>query len=171
MKIKDLILEKNTQVAWNNNPKIGWWLDNNPVRFYHGTNIKNLEGILDEGIYAPSSGPTSGWVSLALEPNTAFGYASMSGGESSFRAAGAKAHHVPAKERVVLILEIPQNYFLSKMAPARGNMDTQRNKLKDRELYDAWARSGKTDQEYYQLTEIRLPDFVPSSFIVGYMKK
>lgn len=168
---------------------IGWWLDSDPCTFYHGTHISRKESIEQNGIYAPKDGPTARWVSLALEPQTAKGYASMTGGESAFRKAGNAARHVPMNERIVAILSIPQNYFLPKMAPARGNMDNERSKLLDKERYlkekKEWInrvqkRTGKTedqitsllykfDQEYYAITEIRLPDLVPSNFIIDWM--
>lgn len=161
------------QIKWNGNPTIGWWLDNNPVTFYHGTHIRNKDGILKDGIFAPESGPTAGYVSLALEPNTSFAYASMSGagGESGFRGAGQKATSTPPKERIVFVLHIPQSYFKTRMAPARGAMDVERTKLTTKSRYETWAKTGKTDQEYYAITEIRLPKHVPAKYIVGYMLK
>lgn len=168
MKFIELLYEKSTN--WQGNPKIGWWLDNDPVTFYHGTHKKNIPFILENGIIAPKEGPTAGWVSLALEPNTAIGYASMSGigGETQFRAAGKKAVHTPLEDRVVFVLKIPQDYFLPKMAEQRGAMKTERNKLKDKEQYEKWQGS---DQEYYALTEIRLPELAPVKFIQNYMFK
>jgi len=169
---------------------IGWWLDNDPVTFYHGTHISRKDSIQKTGIYAPKEGPTAGYVSLALEPQTAKGYASMTGGESAFRKAGNAAKHVPLNERVVAILEIPQSYFLPRMAEARGNMDRERSKLIDKNRYEQekeeWIhnvmnRTGKTkeqvenllykfDQEYYAVTEIRLPEYVPAKFITDWLR-
>jgi len=169
-----LKLENKKQMPWVKNPTIGWWLDQAPTTtFYHGTHSRNLEGIMENGIYAPTSDPTANWVSLALELNTAHGYASMSGagGESEFRSAGAKTSTTSHAERTVFVLELPQSYFLTSMAPARGNMDDTRDKLTNRSRYDEWVKSGKTDQEYYQLTEIRIAKHVPAKYIVGYMKK
>lgn len=166
-------------IPWIRNPQIGWWLENDPVTFYHGTHQDNLEGILKGGIYAPRSGPTAGWVSLALEPNTAFGYASMKGGESKFRAdaaqgfrgAGTTAQHVPANERIVFVLRIPHSYFKSKMAAQRGNVDHYRDKLTNQEAYTTWKSKGGQDQEYYAMAEIRIPEMVPANFIVGVTRK
>lgn len=154
--------------AWAGNPKIGWWADRNSVIFYHGTHHTNVAGILKSGLFAPSSGPTANWVSLALEPNTAFGYASM-GGESGFRAAGAKAQTVPPKDRVVLVMKIPVSYMLKNMEKDfRGNVTATRDKLTNKSEYEAWTKS---DQEYYALTELRLPKKVDPKFIIGYMVK
>lgn len=174
--IRQLIRENITPVlSWNPNPTIGWWLDNDPVRFYHGTHQRNLESILSSNLYAPSAGPTKDAVSLALEPNTAHGYASMSGagGESQFRAEENKPVWTPHDERVVLVLEIPQSYFLSRMLPMRGAMKDQKNKLTDPVMYEQFVKeNGKNlDFKYYEMTEIRLPKEVPGHFIVGWTKK
>lgn len=171
MRYQEIIKEKANKRPWNGNPTIGWWLDNDPVTFYHGTHETRLEDVFEHGLIAPTTGPTKDWVSLALEPNTGHGYASMTGGESSFRAAGARARHVPQEERIVFVLQISQSYFLQKMAPMRGAVEEYKEKLTDRNLYEAWKEQGKTDQEYYAITEIRLPKSVPVNFIVGYMKK
>lgn len=170
MSFKEFLLERQMkpQYKWNGNPKIGWWEDRKEIIFYHGTHKNNLESMLSTGIRAPSSGPTAGWVSLALEPNTAFGYASM-GGESAFRAAGAKAIHIPAEDRVVLVLKMPVSYVKSHMEKNfRGNVDRTRNRLTDKTEYDSWRGS---DQEYYALTEIRFPKVVEPKWIIGWMKK
>lgn len=165
---KQILNESKKQLKWNNNPKIGWWLDKDPVTFYHGTHRDNLKSILDNGIYAPKTGPTAGWVSLALEPFTAFGYASMSGGETTFRSSGSKAIHVPPKDRIVIVIEIPQKYFLPKMAEMRGQVKSYKEKLTNKDLY---INSGISDSEYYAITEIRLPKHVNKKYIKGWMKR
>lgn len=174
-------LSESTQTAWNGFPVIGWWEENDPLTLYHGTHVNNIEGILESGIYAPKEGYTAGKVSLALEPNTAFGYASMSGagGETAFRSKGGKAQHTPPEERVVFVLQIPQSIIQENMLAARGNIEEYRRKLIDRELYEKWKQEkggeaydpSKFDQQYYALTEIRLPDHVSADYIMGYMQK
>lgn len=155
-------------MPWKVPTSIGWWLDNDPITFYHGTHVDNLEWVLEHGLVAPKEGPTAGWVSLALEPFTGRGYAAMSGmgGESSFRAAGNKAKSTPMNQRVVFVLKIPKAFVLKNMAPERGAMQSTKNRLKDKQEYLDWKR---TDTEYYALTEIRLPKKVDKKFIVGYM--
>ena len=174
MLIWELLFE-NKSLSWEGNPAIGWWLDNPITIFYHGTlaTQERIEGIMREGLNPPKSGPTAGFISLALEPNTAYGYASMAGagGETEFRGSGDRARTTAPHERVVFKLKIPQNYFLKRMVPARGAMEEQRDRLEKPKMYRQWAESGKQDQEYYALTEIRLPDNVPSQYIVGYMFK
>lgn len=153
---------------WEGNPTIGWWADKKNVIFYHGTHYSNLESMLKSGIRAPSSGPTAGWVSMALEPNTAFGYASM-GGESGFRAAGAQAKAIPPAERVVLVAKIPMSFIKQHMEKDfRGNIQYTRNRLTDKSEYEAWKKS---DQEYYAMTEIRFPKVLDPKYIIGYMVK
>lgn len=159
-----------TKLPWVANPKIGWWLDSDPVTFYHGTHIRNIDYITQHGLTAPKEGSTAGWVSLAIEPNTAFGYAAMSGagGETSFRNVGQKAVNTPANERAVFILRIPQSYFIPKMAPMRGAVTDYKEKLINKEAYERYPG---TDAEWYLLTEIRLPHVVPPQFIIGYSQK
>ena len=174
-------LTESQEVSWNGFPEIGWWQDSDPLTLYHGTHIRNIEGVLESGIFAPSEGYTAGKVSTALEPNTAFGYASMagSGGESEFRSKGKKAEHTPAEERVVFVLKVPQSFIKENMMAARGNIASYRQKLTDRDMYESWVQKNggeqydpsKMDQQYYALTEIRFPDHVSKDFIVGYMMK
>lgn len=156
------------QYKWAGQPNIGWWADKQNVVFYHGTHYSNLLPMLKTGIRAPTSGPTAGWVSLALEPNTAHGYASM-GGESGFRAAGAAARTVPPGERVVLVLKMPMSFIEQHMEKDfRGNVTETRDKLTNKAKYEAWKKS---DQEYYALTELRFPKVVDPKFIIGFMAK
>lgn len=171
MKIIDLFEAQQLSSDWH--PKVGWWLDNDPVIFYHGTHESRVKYVLEKGLLAPATGSTAGWVSLALEPNTALGYASMHGGETSFRSAGGKAKHVPVDERVVFVIKLPQSYFLSKMAPARGAMQEYKEKLTNKELYLQFKEKHPNwpDSVYYQLTEIRMPKNIPANFITGWMKK
>lgn len=153
---------------WDGSPAIGWWKDQDPVTFYHGTNIANLDRISRMGILSPSVGSTAGWVSLALEPNTSHGYASMTGGETNFRSAGMKARTLPEQERAVLIVSCPMAWVIDNMDPRlRGNTD-RRTKLLDKAEYDAFEGA---DSEYYQLTEIRVRDSVPPEMVIGYMIK
>lgn len=150
------------QLRWNKNPDIGWWLDNDPITFYHGTHIDNLESIKKNGIISDD------YISLALEPYTAHGYAAMMGGEKSFTQAGKKAKTVPPEERVVLVIKIPKDVVLKNMAPERGAMQSTKGKLTDKSLYDIHKGN---DHQYYQLTEIRMPKKIDSRYIVGWMKK
>lgn len=156
------------QFKWIADPKIGWWRDRKNVFFYHGTHKSNLDSMLATGIKAPSSGPTAGWVSLALDPWTARGYASM-GGESGFRAAGAKAVTVPTEDRRILVVKMPIDYVLKNMEKNfRGNVDSTRDKLTNKDKYLAFKG---LDRDYYALTEIRFPKIVEPRFILGWMMK
>lgn len=169
------LLEKINYSPWRGNPQIGWWEDQTPLILYHGTHQSKIQDILKSKLVAPTQGPTADWVSLALEPNTAFGYASMRGGESAFRAAGSKAINVPSHERAVLILSFPggkeQLLKLGMDQTVRGNDPQAREKLLNKNLYNKWKSMGKSDQEYYALTELRLPKQVDRKYIVGVMKK
>jgi len=156
-----LLLEYIKQQKFNPSPKIGWWLDNDPITFYHGTHIRNKEYVEKEGLMS-----SEGWVSLALEPNTAFGYASMSGvgGEKNFRKSTTKVEYVKPKDRIVFVVRLPKSLILKKMAPERGAMQSTKTKLVNKSEYEGWKKS---DQEYYALTEIRIPKVEPK-YIVGF---
>ena len=166
--------EKIKRVKFNSGPanyKKGWWLEKDVITFFHGTHEKNLAFIEKNGIVAPTEGSTAGWVSLALEPSTAHGYAAMSGagGETSFRSAGAKVQNVPHNERITFVVKIPKKEVLAKMAPERGAMQSTKGRLTDEQNYLDAKKKGMSDVEYYALTEIRWPKVVPTKYIVGYM--
>lgn len=159
------------KLPWDKNPKIGWWKDHDTLTMYHGTHEKNLGGIHKNGIKAPSEGSTAHNVSLAFDPHTAHGYASMSGGETTFRTAGKKAEHVPEEHRAVLVMHIPRHWAEKHMNPhMRGNVDNTRDKLTNHERYQQHVKSGKQDHEYYSLSELRFPH-IPREYIKGFMKK
>lgn len=156
------------KVPFERLPKIGWWEDNKTLTLYHGTHINNIEYIEKNGLVSPKDGYTSGIVSLALEPNTSWGYASMSGtgGEAAFRSAGANVKTTSHSERVVFVIKMPLSYVKKNILPI--NYDTSKDKLNKRELFDAWKKS---DQEYYALTELKLKVPVASKYIKSYMVK
>lgn len=160
------------RIPWEKNPKIGWWKDGSHLTMYHGTHETNLHRIDRDGIKAPEHGPTKGWVSMTHDPHTAHGYASMSGGESAFRAAGGQARHVPDHERSVLVAHIPREWAEKHMNHhMRGNIGRVADNMTDRDKYDRHVTSGRPDHEYYATTELRFKDRVPREFIKGYMKK
>lgn len=159
------------EIPWDKNPKIGWWRDKSHVTLYHGTHDSNVDSIREKGLHAPKHGPTAGNISMALEPHTAHGYASMTGGESAFRAAGAGARHVPHSERSVMVYRVPKAWMDRHTNPhLRGNTDDVRDNLTSRQKYEKHAASGRADHEHYAKTELRF-SHVPSKFLVGRTKK
>lgn len=170
MRSYELLLERNL-LSWNPMPNIGWWLDKAYANFYHGTHKKNIQDILEHGILAPEKGRSAGYVSLALEPNTAFGYASMHGGETEFRAAGQKAFHVPKEDRVVFIIQMSKDYFLESMEPTTDHSIGLETRLKNKEEYINWKKHGGSDIQYYELTEIRISKKIDPKYILGYTIK
>lgn len=155
------------KLTWPKTLNIGWWQEQNKLTMYHGTNKANFQLIAENGL--TKKDPNTGMISLAFEPNTAQGYASMYGGEAQFRAVGAKAVHVPLSDRIVFAFEIPMDWLKSRMDPKLGgNTPPEKAKLLNKELYEKFDKS---DIEYYALTEIRVNTEVPSSFIIGYMTK
>jgi len=54
------------QLRSNRNPKIGFWLDNDPVRLYIGAQLEDLHDISNDGVRLPNHR----WVTTYLEPNS-----------------------------------------------------------------------------------------------------
>jgi hypothetical protein len=82
---------------------------------YHGTHIRNKDFVLEHGIKPPGEGYTPDTVSLAARPDTAFGYAAMSGhgGESAWNvktAGNKRAETTPYEDRIVFKIEIPYEW-------------------------------------------------------------
>lgn len=177
MKIVQLLEASN---SWH--PRIGWWLDNDPVTFYHGTHKSNFKNIQEFGLKSPTSGRTAGLVSLALDPNTSLGYANMYGGEVAFSAAGKNQKQTTVQERIVVVFKIPKSYFQDKIVPlGEYNSPEQVKRLPDKSIYESWVKSKQEqfkgdypiafDQQFYAYCEICLPDLVPARFISGVLSK
>lgn len=159
------------KLAWNGNPQIGWWEDLDPVILYHGTHKNNKDEILKNGL--TKADQETGMISLTLDPNTAFGYASMYGGEAEFRKVGAKPKHVPKEDRIVFKLAIPKKWFLDNYDKnLSGNLQKEKERLTNKEKYLEWSKEHKdNDQQYYALTEFRFKKHIPNKYINGYMIK
>lgn len=162
----------------NWHPKIGWWLDNDPITLYHGSHESNLDNIKANGLVARKDGRTAGKVSMALDPNTSLGYANMKGGEIAYE---KNPINVPTDQRIVVKFSIPKSYLQSHIWPIdRYNHGVQLKRLTDKTRYDKWV-SEKTakkgtyypafDQEYYAYAEVGFRDIVPAKFITGILKK
>lgn len=156
------------EIPWEKNPKIGWWKDHDHVTLYHGTHDSRVASIRKHGLKAPEHGPTKGNISLTLDNRTAHAYASMSGGESAFRAAGAKANHTPHEHRSVLHYRVPRAWLEKHMDPhLKGNMNDH---LTNKEKYLRHAASGQPDHKYYETTEFRVKH-LPHEYLIGHSKK
>jgi hypothetical protein len=155
------------QIPWEGHPKIGWWGDKDTLRVYHGTHKNNIKHIAKDGISKPD--PDTGLISVAMEPNTAHGYASMSGGESSFRKSGHEAVHVPDEHRRVVVADIPKDWAHENMDhDLSGNIGQAKKHLSNKVHYDNWKNH---DTEYYALGELRFKKPIPKEFIKGVMSK
>lgn len=170
MKSFKIFLQESRKIVWNGNPKIGWWQDQDPITLYHGTNISLLNTILKDGL--DRKDPDTGMISLALEPNTAAGYASMFGGESTFRRSGKRSKSVKEEDRVVFVFSIPMQWIRQHMdVKLGGNVGEAKDHMTNKSLYDEWSAKNKQDQEYYMLCELRVNTTVPSAYIKGYMQR
>ena len=154
------------EIPWDSNPIIGWWENNNPLRMYHGTDKMHLESFAKHGLNRPD--PRTGMYSLAFEPFTARAFAVM-GGEARFLAAQSKALVVPEDRRVVVVFDLPKDWVEQyKDSDFHGNDYEHKLRLKYHEVYEQFHSS---DQQYYQLCELRVSNAIPTKFIVGYMQK
>lgn len=157
---------KTTRLPWNGNPDIGWWQDAEILRMYHGTNLDYVESFAKEGLNRPD--PRTKLYSLAFEPFTARAFAVM-GGEARFLANKSKSLVVPENKRAVIVFDIPITWINAHTDPNLGGNDTlHKDRILKKELYDAWKES---DQQYYQLCELRVTAPVPPKFMTGYMLK
>jgi hypothetical protein len=55
------------------------------------------------------------------------------------------------------------------MAPQLGNVEEYRDRLTNKDAYLSWKQQGKSDQEYYAITEIRIPKHLDAKYIKGIM--
>ena len=159
------------KLPWVHKPQIGWWRDQPFLIAYHGTHERNIDIIGKTGISKLDE--KTGMVSITFDPNTAHGYAAMSGagGEANFHSS-AKPVHTPETDRAVIKMRLPLSFVLSNMNPdLRGNLPEQVLNLKEKSRYIAAKKKNITDGVYYQLSEIRLKVIIPPRYILGYMKK
>ena len=166
MSFKEFLAEQESKLPWNGSPDIGWWRDGAKLRVYHGTDLAHYESIAKTGLDRLDA--RTGMISFALEPFTARAFAVM-GGEARFLGAGAKAKTVPQDKRITLVFDLPRSFVDKYEDPdLRGNDPEHKKRLEDKAVYDAWDGS---DQQYYQLCELRVSSKVPAKYLVGYMMK
>lgn len=169
--LKEHTLNEKAQKAipFDNDPTVGWWDDENrkTLTMYHGSNIVNVDAIYENGI--ANKDPSTGLISMALEPFTARAYAAMSGagGEANFRTSRKRPKNVPDKDRVVFVFELPMSFVRKHYDKGlSGNMGMAYEHMKHKELYEKWDAS---DSQYYQLCELRFDTVIPPKYLVGHM--
>jgi hypothetical protein len=179
--IKEQSEEK--QLPFDKGANPGWHQEGEHMVVYHGTHERHVQDILQNGLNRPD--PRTGMISVTHDPNTAHAYAAMSGsgGEASFRKAGAKVTTTPQNERSVIKMKIPMSWAKEHMDHnLSGNIGAEdsSNDLKDAKTrmtnkseYERWrkANPSKPGHVYYTGTEIRFKRSIPPEFIVGHMKK
>lgn len=128
---------------WENDPKIGFWIENDPVRLYVGTPF-SPDIIAKTGIVAPRKR----WVSAMLDPYTA---------------------QSRVGDGFVIILEVPLNWLFARMDQRLGdNTKKEIDRLLIKEIYLKWTLP---DSQYYANTEIRVANHIPARYIIGYTEK
>jgi len=141
-----------------------WWLDDlntkDTVTLYHGTDVKNLKRIKEEGLTPDASNKTF----LSPDPDTGIGYASMTGGEKTFRQIGKKAKHNPMENRVLLKIEVPKDIIFKNINDQKSNYSI--SKLLDPKAKDNFKPYDKKENlPYYAKTEFSIEGGVPPEFI------
>ena len=141
-----------------------WWLDDlntkDTVTLYHGTDVKNLKRIKEEGLTPDASNKTF----LSPDPDTGIGYASMTGGEKTFRQVGKKAKHNPMENRVLLEIEVPKDIIFKNINDQKSNYSI--SKLLDPKAKDNFKPYDKKENlPYYAKTEFSIEGGVPPEFI------
>jgi phage-related protein (TIGR01555 family) len=162
-----------TQIPFESSPKVGWWEDGEHMNLYHGTHERNVPTIAKEGL--THKDPTSGMISMALEPHTAHAYASMSGigGEHNFRKT-SNVTNTPHEQRAVMKYKVPRSWIKENIDPdLRGNLNEMRDRMRDKGAYEKWAKEYGPDFDhgYYARGELRFKNAIPPEFLEGVMKK
>lgn len=131
------------RILWNSYPTIGFWIENDPVRFYYGVDLTSIDNIAKRGIVAPDHG----WIELSIDPITAI--------EPTFEAC--------------LVVDLPTRWMMERMDQRlRGNPEYLKSRLLNKDLYTKWTR---LDIEYYASLQIHIANVVPSRYIIGFMVK
>lgn len=165
-------------LPYDKNAKIGFWKDQGDregyYTLYHGTHEDNVESMMKHGLNKPD--PTTGMISTTPDPDTAHGYAAMSGtgGETQFRKLHNKAVNTPHEERAVIKMRIPKEWADKHIDPElRGNLGNTRDRMLNKSHYEDWKKANpeKSDSEYYTGSEVRFSKPIPPEFNVGYMKR
>jgi len=164
--------------------KTNWWLDEledkGTVTLYHGTNIKNLDKIKEEGLKVDKQGFTY----ASPDPDTAGGYSVMAKGEKASKGKKGKAYEqAPREERALLEIEVPKE-MLERNIPLQRSPASKEKLFSDKglEKFNKADRMKVFGQEnvpmdkgyntpFYELTEVRFKEPISPEMIKGYSIK
>ena len=164
--------------------KTNWWLDEledkGTVTLYHGTNIKNLDKIKEEGLKVDKQGFTY----ASPDPDTAGGYSVMARGEKASKGKKGKAYEqAPREERALLEIEVPKE-MLERNIPLQRSPASKEKLFSDKglEKFNKADRMKVFGQEnvpmdkgyntpFYELTEVRFKEPISPEMIKGYSIK
>ena len=143
----------------------GYIWDKDHLTLYHGTHKNNIPSIRENGLNKPDE--KTGMISLTPDPDTAHGYAAMSG-EHNFRAAGNKAVTVPHKDRRVVKFKIPRKWAEDNHDKALGgNIGSVRGRFASKEEFE----KHDDNSHPYQLGELRFKKPIPSGFMHSVLRR
>jgi len=164
--------------------KTNWWLDEledkGTVTLYHGTNIKNLDKIKEEGLKVDRKGYTY----ATPDPDTGVGYSVMARGEKASKGKKGKAYEqAPREERALLEIEVPRE-MLERNIPLQRSPTSKEKLFSDKglEKFNKSERMKIFGQEnvpmdkkyntpFYDLTEVRFKEPISPEMIKGYSIK
>jgi hypothetical protein len=164
--------------------KTNWWLDEledkGTVTLYHGTNIKNLDKIKEEGLKVDKQGFTY----ATPDADTGVGYSVMARGEKASKGKRGKAYEqAPREERALLEIEIPRkmlerNISLQRSPTSKEKLFSDKglknfNKANRIKIFgqENVPMDKKYNTPFYELTEVRFKEPIPPEMIKGYSIK
>lgn len=151
---------------------IHWSQNKTHLVVYHGTHIKNVPGIMKNGI--SNKDPKTGMVSVAIGSHgadVAHGYAAMSG-EHGFRQAGSRAVTVPPQHRAIITAHIPMDWVRRNVDQNfGGNPDRVKRRLASKNIHNIHVAATGSDFSPSETPELRFKKAIPAKYIVGVSQK
>lgn len=137
-----------------------WWLNRDTIDLYHGTHIKNLDSIRNDGIQSPA------WLTPSLETAKNYCCFAVQGVSEVWRTHRLQIPH--PRDMIVIHAAVPRDYVLQNSVydhpPKHINKDWDRHKRRQarKEVFDTFTG---TPEQYYLWTECRFDAGLPPEFI------
>ena len=146
--------------------KTNWWLDEledkGTVTLYHGTNIKNLDKIKEEGLKVDRKGYTY----ATPDPETGVGYSVMARGEKASKGKKGKAYEqAPREERALLEIEVPKE-MLERNIPLQRSPTSKEKLFSDKGL-EKLVMISPNKKTYDEITSIMFQLYCGNDYGMG----